>query len=139
MNERQQSTTLSRLCEVVGNLRVGQARLEAAADESRRWIDAHRQRTTSGEQTNNARFEQITVRVDGLDRRSIDHGHYLKTALDRIGQNREAIAALSERVRVLEVTPRGIRHLEVMAPVALVAAAIIYKLIGGDISSLIQR
>lgn len=123
---------LSKLSESVTELRVGQARLEAATDEYRRWIDAHRQRTTASENTSNARFEQLSSRVDGLDRRSIDHGHHLKAVMHNVGVH-------AERLRALE-SPRGVRGLEIWAPVALVAAAIAYKvLVGGDISSLMQR
>lgn len=112
---------LSAVCEQMTQARVSIARLEQSADETRRWIEAHRQRTTVLEQGASSRFEAIETRADALDARVHDVSHHLKTNIERTGENRERIKAL-EASRSITVWVQAIM------PVLLLLAAVAYKL-----------
>lgn len=110
---------------MIGDIRERLARLEAQSDEARRWIDAHRARTTSMEAQADSRFRS-------LDARLIDASHHLKLTMERLSHS-------GERIKALEDRSLFVRRLEVIAPIILIVVAIIYKVPLSDVASLIPK
>jgi len=126
-----ESNRLHRVAEHLADVRVSVGRLEAMSDETRRWIDAHRARTIQIEQATTQRFDHLHARIDTTDRRLVALGHELALTQRQVGQNKEQLICLL-RGRKMQKT------LEIGLPLALVAAALAYKIPVTDIIGLIK-
>lgn len=126
-----ESNRLHRVAEHLADVRVSVGRLEAMSDETRRWIDAHRARTTQIEQVTTQRFDHLHARIDTTDRRLVTLGHELALTQRQVAQNKDQLICLL-RGRKMQKT------LEIGLPLALVAAALAYKIPLTDIVGLIK-
>ena len=116
-----QDSRLLRISDSLADVRVSVGKLESKADETRRWIDAHRQRTTQIESSVTQRFDQLHARVDATDTHLTKIGYDMSTNTREININREDIKLLRNGIGMKKT-------LEVALPLAVVIVALVYKI-----------